>query len=180
MKQYFRVSAIVTFLVGAALTASAQMVPLGDYTNQKFTTEHCVGYEVQLWKMNEQLYGMLLHCDGMSGDTPVGYIDHVVWNATTGKLTFDAKLTTGMDIVGTDNHETPAKDYYKFDGTMTALLLSGKMSHEDMAQDHHAPVIASVTMKIDKAATKSMTKYPAVADWQAGNADVMSYRGPKW
>jgi hypothetical protein len=172
--------ALFAMLCGSALAARAQMVPAGDYTNQHFTAEHCVGYELQLWKLNGQLYGALSYCAGLTGDTPIGYIDHVVWNATTGKLTFDAKLTFGNDGPGKDGKDVMSKDFYQFDGTLTATLLSGKMTHEDMAQDHPSPDTATVRLKLDKSMTKMMDKYPTVEAWKVVFDDYMTDRGPKW
>jgi hypothetical protein len=172
--------ALIAILCGSALTASAQMISVGDYTNQKFTTEHCVGYDVQLWKLNGQLYGVLSYCYGLTGDTPIGYIDHVVWDVKTGKLTFDAKLTTGNDGPGKDGKDVMSKDLYQFDGTLTASLLSGKMTHEDMAQSNPSPDTATVRLKLDKSMTKMMDKYPTREAWLAYYADIMASLGPKW
>ena len=167
-------------LCGAVLPISAQMISVGDYTNQKFTTEHCVGYDVQLWKMNNQLYGVLSYCDGLTGDTPIGYIDHMVWDAKAGRLTFDAKLTIGNDGPGKDGKDVMSKDFYKFDGMLTASLISGKMTHEDMAQNNSSPDTAMVRLKLDKSMTKMMDKYPTAVAWKTVFDDYMNDRGPKW
>jgi hypothetical protein len=172
--------ALFAMLCGSALAARAQMVPAGDYTNQHFTAEHCVGYELQLWKLNGQLYGALSYCAGLTGDTPIGYIDHVVWNATTGKLTFDAKLSTGSHGDGKDGKPLWSKDFYQFDGTLTAKLLSGKITHTDMFYTPPQPEMVDVKLKLDKADTKVMTEYATLEAWKADNADIMAYRGPKW
>jgi hypothetical protein len=169
--------AIFTMLCGSAVAARAQMVPAGDYTNMHYYAENgeCLGYDLELWKMNGQLYGTLSYCAGLAGDTPTGYLDHLVWDAKTGKLTFDAKLS-----IGSDGYGKYSKDFYQFSGKLTAKLLRGKLTHQDMGATPPTAEAETVTLKLDKADTRTMTTYPTHDAWLAFYADIMSMRGPKW
>jgi len=179
MRRMIWTFAVFAALCGSSLAARAQMVPAGDYTNMRYTQaqDECLGYDLQLWKMNGQLYGTLSYCSGLIGDTPTGYIDHVVWDAKTGKLTFDAKLSIGSHGDGKDGKPIYSKDFYQFDGTLTAKLLSGKMIHTDMYYTPPQPETEAVKLKLDKADTKVMTKYSTREEWLAFYDDIAR---PKW
>ena len=166
------------------LPLSAQIVAAGIYTNMRYTTEHCHGYSVELWKgAGDQMYGLLRVCDGLAGDTPVGLIEHARWNQATGELAFDARLTTGMQVTGTDAAhlgETPQKDLFRFEGKLTGSVLSGRMTHEDRTTDKVATSSKVLQLRLDRTAKPELNHYATPQDWLASNTDMLKANGPKW
>ena len=178
-KQTIRTMTAVALFCCSGLAAFAQVVFAGTYSNIRYTTEHESGYQVQLWKCNGQVYGFLTVANGMQGDVPVGVIDHVTFDAATGKLSFTAKLTTGSDVVGPGVTQVDAKDLFKFDGMLTSKLLSGKLTHEDQA----TPEVPATTVPLRLALIKDKPTpdhYATPADLLAANQPMLDDSGPKW
>ena len=194
-KSLLEAFSILTVLLCSMLPLRAQVVAAGTYTNMRYTTEHCQGYSVQLWngngngngngkaKAGDQMYGLLRVCDGPTGDTPVGLMEHVRWNAGTGELAFDAKLTTGMQVTGTDAAhmgETPEKDFFRFEGKLTGHVLSGRMTHEDRTADKVSTSSKVLQLRLDRTDKPDPNQYATAQDWLASNTDMLKANGPKW
>ena len=82
---------------------------LGVFTHMKFSQEHQSGYSVELWQEKDRLFGYFLSAQGLTGDTPTGLLEDVMFDAKTGKLSFRARLSTGM-TVNKNNEEVPTRD----------------------------------------------------------------------
>jgi hypothetical protein len=176
MKSLSRLLACVA-MICVSVAAIAQITFAGTYSNIRYSGEHDSGYEVQLWKYNGHLYGFLTVANGMIGDTPVGVLDHVTWDAKTGKLVFDAKLTTGyLD----DKGKVPAKDLFKFDGVLTARLLSGKLSLLDGYHPDQPPSsVVALRLKLQKEKVDP-DHYATPQDLLAANRPMLDNSGPRW
>jgi hypothetical protein len=154
--------ALFATLCGSGHMARAQMVPVNSYSNLKYSPDYgeCDGYELELWKMDGRLYGTLMYCAGLAGDNPIGYLDHVVWNAKTGELKFDAKL---------------AGSFYHFNGRLTPTSVRGKLTQQEMADKQPTPRTEDVKLKPDKRWAEQMEKYPTCDEWQRSTAPA--FRG---
>lgn len=75
---------------------------LGVFTNMRFTREHQYGYSVELWQEKDRVFGLFLSSEGLSGDTPTGLLEDAAFDAKTGRLTFRARLSTGMTFGAAD------------------------------------------------------------------------------
>jgi len=177
MKSMTRVFAALSMSFCFTVMVHAQVIAAGTYSNMIHKGE-CTGYSVELWKSGTQMFGLLFSCNGQEGDTPVGVTDHVAYDATSGKLSFDARLTLGADFIDAD-HQPPSKDYFKFDGVLTARLLSGNLYHEDRADPSSKPSTIAVKLALLKD-KPSPDHYATQAAWLAANQPMLDNSGPKW
>ena len=74
---------ILSFL-GHASTNERAIRFLGEFSNLRLTAEHSYGYSVQLWQSGNDLFGLLLSSNGLSGDTPTGQLEDVHFDSRKG------------------------------------------------------------------------------------------------
>ena len=86
----------------------------------RYTEEHAYGYTVQLWREGASVFGLFLASEGLAGDTPTGLLDDLKYDPRSGKLSFKAKLTIGIDA-----RRQPSHDLFEFDGARSAQAVSG-------------------------------------------------------
>jgi len=116
---------------GAGAATNAVMV-VGEFSNMRFTAEHAYGYSVQLWRQGDQLFGLLLASDGLQGDTPTGLLEEIKFDTHTGVLSFVAKLTTGVTLLGSSPpfKEVPVCERFEFRGNLGPGMLTGRMNRD--------------------------------------------------
>jgi hypothetical protein len=87
--------------------------PIGHFTNVKSKGEHQWGYEVELWRQDDKIYGLISGSSHsrLVGDPPTGLLEDVKFDPKTGKLSFRAKLP-GVIFAG---NELPG-EVYEFEG----------------------------------------------------------------
>ena len=102
----------------ARLAPDARIAPLARFSNMRYTEEHAYGYDVLLWQAGDCLVGMLQHSEGLIGDTPMGLLESVEFDPSTGAIAFAAKLTMGLKAAVEDGEAVyrPSRDYFTFTG----------------------------------------------------------------
>jgi hypothetical protein len=165
----------------AAIPASAPLVFVGEFTNMRHTAEHSYGFEVTLWRAGDCLIGILASAGGLSGDTPIGVIQDATYDRTSGRLSFAAKLTTGVTSPRGSSVWEPARDFYSFIGVLSATRLIGAMTHDQRNHPHIPPTTTDVTLSMakadDTATARVATSY---GQWQQAWKPILAVRGPKW
>lgn len=82
--------------VAAAAQTSSAVGAIGSFASGSLDASHTFGYEVQLWRMNERVVGLLIVSHGTGGEPPIGVLDGVTFNAVTGEIAFNAQLRVDM------------------------------------------------------------------------------------
>src|ERR1700719_513521 len=89
--------AMLSFIAAAFAQAPRPITFVGEFSNMRYTEEHAYGYSVQLWREGSAVFGLLLASEGLAGDTPAGLLEDLKYDPRAGKLSFQAKLTMGVD-----------------------------------------------------------------------------------
>lgn len=148
---------------------------VGNFSSMRYTDEHAYGFEVQLWKDKKGIFGFFLSSNGLQGDTPIGKLYNLTYDATNGHLQFSAKLTLGMLLGGNLNNK-PSHDLFAFDGYLKKSLLQGTLTIREM----HAPQIVekkAVTLKKTRETGDYIQSRP---DYEAFFQAVKPTRGARW
>lgn len=164
--------------VQASQATSDSLKVIGEFSNLRYTEEHAYGYSVQLWKKGDQLLGLLLVAEGSAEDIPIGLLDAVGFQASTGRLSFQAKLTTGVVLLAGGRQE-PSRDLFEFSGTLHGDTLSGEMKRMDMLHPGVKPL--SKRLLLRNTSGEMMTRLATTyADWKRSTDQLLRLRGPRW
>jgi len=175
----YRLRILTTLAVACSLLAQERsdrrIQPVGAFSNMRFTEEHAYGTTVELWRDGISLIGLLLVSEGLQGDTPTGILENVKFDARTGALSFNAKLTTGMLMLPGDK-EQPSLELFQFTGALKPALLTGTLKRSDLRQPSHPASEERVQLKSQPQATVAATTY---GEWLREVQDILKFRGPK-
>jgi hypothetical protein len=139
---------------------------VGEFSNMRYTEEHAYGYSVQLWREGAAVFGLFLASEGLAGDTPTGLLDDLKYDPRSGRLSFRAKLTMGVDA-----RQQPSHDLFEFDGKLSARALSGVLKR----------AAASERINLRKLQPDSALDQPRTYDeWKRQTDEILRRRGPKW
>ena len=152
---------------------------LGVFTNMRFTREHQYGYSVELWQEKNRLFGFLLVSEGLIGDTPTGLLEDVVFEPKTGRLTFQARLSTGSTF-NSNNEQIPTRDVYRFNGTLKSQKLTGVLEHTDALDRVATSTKKNVSLRRSKSESGSMIEARSYKEWEKEANEILKLRGPKW
>jgi hypothetical protein len=111
-------SGIVCSIVSSQVQAkdTGKVVFIGSYAKVESSAGgHCHGYGVDLWKRNDQLFGLLHYATGLCGDPPCGVLKEVSYDAKTGGFKFSVATAIAS---------------FKFTGRLTQELLSGSLQRQ--------------------------------------------------
>ncbi len=119
-------SLIITMCVACGSLASlaaedtGTVVFIGSYEKVESSTgEHCYGYSVDIWKHNNQLFGLFHYHTGLCGDPPCGVLDVARYDVRSGKLKFNVATRLSN---------------FQFLGTLTRDSLSGSLQESPSGQ----------------------------------------------
>ena len=168
-------AAALTIAVCAAQNPAGEIASVGVFFNPRFAEDRTEGYTVQLWRQGEAVFG-LLSVEALSGDAPVGELSNVKFDERSGKLSFDAKLSTGMLLMA-DNSQRPSRDLYRFHGAISKEILSGTMTHSDLLDP--AAGETSVKIRLPKQAAPGMVEAKTYRAWKEAIDALLKVRGPK-
>jgi hypothetical protein len=161
-----------------ALAARAQtprpIVSLGEFSNMRYTEEHAYGYSVQLWREGETVFGFFLASEGLAGDTPTGLLDSVKFDSKTGRLSFRAKLTMGIDA-----RQQPSRDLFEFDGRLGRASLNGSLKHSNGTISNGPATAQRINLKKIQPDT-ALSQPGSYAEWKQQAGEILIRRGPKW
>jgi hypothetical protein len=161
-----RVVAMLSLITVAFAQAPRPITFVGEFSNMRFTEEHAYGYSVQLWREGATMFGLFLASEGLAGDTPTGLLDDLKYDSRSGRLSFRAKLTMGVDA-----RQQPSHDLFEFDGKLSARALSGVLKR----------AAASEHINLRKLHPDSALDQPRTYDeWKRQTDEILRRRGPKW
>ena len=150
--------------------------PIGEFSNMRFTAEHAYGYAVQLWRNGDSLIGLLLVSEGLQGDTPTGLLENVGFDSRTGKLSFTAKLTTGLRYF--DNRQEPSRDLFEFTGILESRTLTGTLKRTSFPLPSNTDTPERIQLKLRPDAV--LLSGSSYTDWKHQVDEILERRGPKW
>jgi hypothetical protein len=164
-------------LSGIAQAESQQIIPVGTFTNFRFTEEHQYGAGVQLWREGGSLFGIFSFAQGLNGDTPTGVLEKVSFDPKTGRVAFTARLTLGMHSCKVHTN-LPSQDIFIIEGMLSDHSLSGTMKRTDNLHQDLTPTAE----KIDLVRSDDwfVTDFRNREQWQVAMNDILTRRGPKW
>jgi hypothetical protein len=142
----------------------------------QFTEEHAYGYAVQLWRSGNSLIGVLLVSEGLQGDTPTGMLENIKFNLRTGKLSFTARLTTGMTYF--DGRSEPSRDLFEFSGVLETTVLTGTLKRTDLSVSSDRVTPERVRLNAQPEAV--LLSASSEIDWKRQIDEILKRRGPKW
>ena len=158
--------AMLSLIAAAFAQAPRPITFVGEFSNMRYTEEHAYGYSVQLWREGAAVFGLFLASEGLAGDTPTGLLDGLKYDPRSGKLSFKAKLTMGVDA-----RQQPSHDLFGFNGTLRARAVSGVLKHE----------AASERINLRKLQPDAALAQPPTYDeWKRQTGEILRRRGPKW
>ena len=168
--------AMLLAIAGFAQSSRSPIAIAGEFSNMRYTAEHAYGYSIQLWREGSAVFGLFLASDGLAGDTPAGVLENVKFDSATGKLSFQAKLTMGMDIVA--GKEQPSRDLFEFEGRLNEAALAGILRHSDRLQTE--PNSQAERIRLRRRAGSSMQLPRSYDEWKMQTSEILKLRGPKW
>src|SRR5262245_22708087 len=58
---------------------------------------HASGVEIELWRKGGQVFGFMSEYNGPAADPPVGKLESIHFDETSGAISFTSKLSVGVD-----------------------------------------------------------------------------------
>jgi hypothetical protein len=157
--------------------AAAPIETVGEFSNMLFTEEHAYGYTIELWRQADKVFGFLLVAEGLQGDTPTGLLEEVTFEPSTGKLTFQAKLSVGVTYDEELKRYVPTRDIFRFSGVLREKKLFGTLEHSDALRPKAPPQQEEITL----GRTSTPLALPAsLAGWKKQADEILKARGPRW
>lgn len=105
-----------------SLRAPRPVALVGEFSNEVVHDvsgdPHVSGYSLVLFRQADRLFGNFYAIDAEAGDSPNGRIENVRVDPRTRRLAFTAKLTTGSIYDAASGTESPAWDWFEFDGRL--------------------------------------------------------------
>jgi hypothetical protein len=158
--------AMLSSVAAAFAQAPRPITFVGEFSNMRYTEEHAYGYILQLWREGPAVFGLFLASEGLAGDTPTGLLDDLKYDPRSGKLSFKAKLTMGIDA-----RNQPSHDLFEFDGKMSAAAVSGILKRG----------AATERVNLRKMQPNNGLPQPRTFDeWKRQADEILRRRGPKW
>jgi hypothetical protein len=152
---------------------------IGCFTNVRSDGEYAYGYSVQLWSRGRQIIGLIDYYQGFIADPPMGILSDVQYDSSTGKLSFKAKLTSGLHNCRI-HKDVPSHELLSFQGFLKPDKLEGDIRLEN--QMDSPPVVLDTRdnflMPIDK--DRLPEDYENYDAWWRFWEPIYKIRGAKW
>jgi hypothetical protein len=156
-----------------------RIVAIGAFTNMKYDEEHAYGYTAQLWREQDRIFGFFLSSQGLMGDTPTGLLEDVRFDSSSGKISFRARLTTGL-FSNRQFHNVPSRDIFRFTGFLKKGRLVGTLEITNGLTPEEAPRSERIRLNRSKSESESMIEAQSYDDWKNQADEILKFRGPKW
>jgi hypothetical protein len=151
---------------------------VGQFSNMKFTEEHAYGVSVALWRQDPSVFGLLDDAEGLDGDTPTGVLEDVKFDSSKLKISFSAKLTTGLHTCAQHKDPVLSRDLFRFEGTLAKDRLEGTLTRFDAWHMEQKPQTDRVTLK--KLDGVPLIEAQSYAEWKLKADEILKFRGAKW
>lgn len=158
----------------------ARITEVGAFSNMRYTEEHAYGYTVMLWRTGPCLIGLFESSQGLGGDTPIGELRDVRYDGNAGRLSFSAKLTTGVTSTAGSNVWVPSQDLYRFEGTLRPPQLSGVVTFVMQNASGAQPTRDDVVLRQSPEQAEFMPGTATYREWRAKWEPILKVRGPRW
>jgi hypothetical protein len=164
---------------GRVIPDETHIVAVGAYSNVRHTEERPYGFTLMLWRAGKCLVGFIESSEGLAGDTPIGELQNVRYEASTGRLSFSAKLTLGEVSLSGPARFEPSRGVVVFKGVIGTTRVEGEVTHSRQDLANAAPTRRIVTRT--SAARDEFTRGPATyGAWRAAWKPTLRARGPSW
>ena len=114
-------------------TDDGKVVLIGYFSNQEVgmvgDSPHISGYSLELYRMNNQMYGRFIRGTG-SEESVTTLIYDTLFDRKKGRLLFKAKLSEGLESNKKIPEGRPSKDLFEFTGTITSNAVAGEIEHK--------------------------------------------------
>jgi len=176
-------SLLVSFIFTAADAPGTQhkdeIKAIGCFANVRSDGEHANGYSVQLWLRGSGIIGLIDYHRGLIGDPPMGVLTDVRYDSSTGKLSFKAKLTSGLHYCS-EHKGVPSHDLLSFQGFLKADRLEGKIVLEDQLDSPPGVVDTRERFLMRKDDECHLESYESYDSWWRNWEPIYKLRAAKW
>jgi hypothetical protein len=131
----------------ASVIASA----MGYYVESS-TGEHCYGFSVDIWKQNNQPFGLFHYHTGLCGDPSCGVLQAVSYDAKSGDLSFSVETRVSK---------------FQFSGKVTRELLSGSLQESLVGQTSWTKDTVELPRDQELATEEFYGKTHSLSEWHA-------------
>ena len=160
-------------------TRAEKIEVLGAFSNIKHIGDHVYGYTLELWQQGSNLFGLFVSQSGQTGDPPIGLLEDVRFSRKTKRLSFRARLTTGLISKG-NLHLVPSRDIFYFSGVLARNKIMGTLKISNALFPDEPPAIKRITLSKSAAMTQVMLSPGTYDEWKSWSDDILRRRGPKW
>ncbi len=157
---------------------SPEVKPLGCFANVRGDGEHLYGYSLRLWTSDQGIIGIIDYYSGLNGDSPMGVLTDVQYDAATGTISFQAKLTSGLHYCRKHNG-IPSHNLLSFRGLFESDRLKGNLIlREDL--DSPPVIIDNEVVILMSRQACDLDSYGMYEIWRWYWEPALKSRGPKW
>lgn len=173
---------VATLLLAPLLVHGALSVSLGQtrttligcFENVQTSGEHASGYSVRLWSSGAKWFGVLDRFAGAAFDPPMGLLEAVQHNASTGDISFKARMSFGWASPGS------TRELVAFEGVLGKDGVRGifEIEHLDAPQAWRLERESAVLVRSER-----LCDHRAYADreqWWSFYEPILRARGPHW
>lgn len=159
--------------------SDARLVIIGSFDNLRFTEDHAYGYAVEIWRQGNQVFGLFMTYQGVQADPPTGLLENIKFDPKTGKLSFRARLTTGLTY-NQQHSGVPSRNIFQFDGYLRRERIEGNIETSNALFPDIEPQRENVVIRKSKEGTAAMQRFSSYAEWKRRADEILKRRGPKW
>ena len=149
------------------------------FANVRSDGEHADGYSVRLWFRGSGIIGLIDYYRGLSGDPPMGILTDVRYDSSTGKLSFKAKLTSGLHYCR-EHKGIPSHDLLRFQGFLKADRVEGKIVLEDQSDSPPGLLDTRENFPMRRDNDCHLDSYDSYELWWREFEPIYKFRGAKW
>jgi hypothetical protein len=168
-----------------ALSMPAQVKPgepikaIGCFMNVRSDGEHADGYSVHLWFRGRQIIGLIAYHRGLIGDPPIGILSDVQYESSTGKISFKAKLTSGLHSCRIHKN-VPSHDLVSFQGFLNGGELKGNIELTEQLDTPPVVMDTRTDFLMRKDSDCHMQDYGSHDAWWRYWEPIYKARGARW
>ena len=172
-------------LLAPELRSSAQPAAtvqvLGNFSNVRRAGEDdALGYTLRLWKEGNKLFGLFAAYVGPPADPPVGILEDVKFDPRTGRLSFSARLSTGL-VSGPGYDRVASRDRFVFKGVLIRREVRGTLKRSNDLFPDRRLESEKIRLRRSQFLTElMMPPPPSYSEWKTWADEVLQRSGPKW
>jgi hypothetical protein len=138
------------------------------------------GYEVELWRQGDILFGFFTDERIGEADFPTGLVEDASFEPPTGRISFKARLSLTPDESGFRR----SHDLFEFSGKLEKDTLAGTVGHSVVGEPTK-PEVSSVRLQRcwgpdSKDLSLRYWRVPTYGEWRKRADEILKFRGPRW